>query len=144
MGVLCRNIAPNFKSQLRLINLAVVATVPIIEKYGLDSVLKPFITDLNTLATTGISVSLGGVTQMFKGALLAFLADNLASNELGEFKKSFSFSYRFCRTCLATHDSYSSCFTSDGFELRTNLNHIHWSCWLLFCHFPSLSLCLCL
>ena len=65
--------------------------MPIIEKYGLDSVLKPFITDLNTLATTGISLSVGGVARMFKGALLAFLADNLASNELGGFKKSFSF-----------------------------------------------------
>ena len=99
------NVAPKYRSQLRLINLAVVATVPIIEKYGLDSVLKPFITDLNTLATTGISLSVGGVALMFKGALLAFLADNLA---LGGFKKSFSFSYCFCRTCLATHDSYSS------------------------------------
>ena len=57
------NIAPKFRSQLKLINLAIVATVPIIEKYGLDYVLKPFIADLNTLATTvkaackGISVT---------------------------------------------------------------------------------------
>ena len=31
---------------------------------------------------------------MWKGALLAFLADNLAAHELGGFKESFSFAYR--------------------------------------------------
>lgn len=117
------NIPPQYRSQLKLINLAVVATVPIIEKYGLDDVLKPFIADLNILSTTGISTSLCGVPRIFKGALLAFLADNLASNDLGGFKKSFSFSFRFCRTCLATQETHSNHFTSDAFELRTNSNH---------------------
>ena len=40
------NIAPRYRSQLKAINLALVATVPIIEKYGLDKVLQPFISDL--------------------------------------------------------------------------------------------------
>ena len=38
--------------------------------------------------------------QLFKGGLLAFLADNLASNALGGFNFSFSMSFRYCRTCL--------------------------------------------
>ena len=76
------NIAPKFRLQLKLINLAIVATVPIIEKYGL----------------TGISVSVHGMPRQFKGVLLAFLADNLAANDLGGFKKSFSFSFCCCRT----------------------------------------------
>lgn len=117
------NIAPKFRSQLKLINLAIVATVPIIEKYGLDCVLKPFIADLNTLATTGISISVHGVPRQFKGALLAFLADNLAANDLGGFKKSFSFSFRCCRTCLVTRDTLTSSFTSSSFELRTENKH---------------------
>ena len=74
------NIAPKFRLQLKLINLAIVATVPIIEKYGL----------------TGISVSVHGMPRQFKGVLLAFLADNLAANDLGGFKKSFSFSFCCC------------------------------------------------
>ena len=79
------NISPKYRSQLRLINLAVVATVPIVEKYDLNEILQPFITDLNILSSTGISISVNGVKQTFKGALLSFLADNLASNDLGGF-----------------------------------------------------------
>ena len=75
-----------------MINLAVVARVPTgIEKHGLDKVLEPFIADLNSLTTIGITVSVHGVPRTFKGALLAFLADYLASNDLVGFKKSFSF-----------------------------------------------------
>ena len=115
------NIAPMYKVTAQ--SLAVVATVPTIEKHGLDKVLEPFLTDLNSLANMGISVSVHGVPRIFKGALLAFLADNLASNDIGGFKKSFSFSFRFCRTCLTTRDRFSSAFTSEQFELRTDSNH---------------------
>ena len=62
------NITPNFRSQLKLIYLAIVATLPIIEKYGIDCVLNPFIADLRTLATTGISIPVRGVPRQFKGA----------------------------------------------------------------------------
>ena len=117
------NITPKFRSQLKLINLSIVATVPIIEKYGLDCVLKPFIADLITLSTTGISIPVHGVPRQIKGSLLAFLADNLAANDLGGFKKSFSFSFRWCRTCLVTQRTFTSSFTSSGFELRTEDKH---------------------
>ena len=75
------------------------------------------------MATTGILLSVHDVPRTFKGALLAFLADNLASNEVGGFKKSFSFAFRSCRTCLVTNDSLSSAFVSDAFETRTETNH---------------------
>ena len=118
------NIAPKFRSQLKLINLSIVTTVPVIEKYGLDCILKPFIADLNTLATTGMSIYVHGSLRQFKGALLTFLTDNLAANDLGGFKKSFSFSFRCCRTCLVTQDTLTSSFTSSGFELRTEDKHL--------------------
>ena len=56
----------------------------------------------------------------FKGALLTFLADNLASNDLGGFKK-FLF---FCRTCLVTHDTLSSYFTSELYTNRDMNTHL--------------------
>ena len=118
------NIDPKYRSQLRLINLVIVAAVPIIEKHGLNKVLEPFIVDLNILSTKGINVSISGVEKNYKGALLSFLADNLASNDLGGFKKSFSFSFRSCRTCLATKESFRNSFTSEEFELRTETNHL--------------------
>ena len=94
------SITPKFISKLKLINLAIVATVPIIEKYGLECVLKPFISYLNTLATREISVPVHCVPREFRRALLAFLADNLAANNVGGFKKSFSFSFHWCQKCL--------------------------------------------
>ena len=70
-----------------MINLAIVATAPIIEKHGLDKILEPFLRDVNTLSTTGLSLHVCGVQRTFRGTLLAFLGDNLASNDLGGFKK---------------------------------------------------------
>ena len=65
------------------------------------------------LATQGVSVNANGTKRLFKGALLAFLGDNLASNALGGFKLSFSFSFRCCRTCLILRETISECHTSD-------------------------------
>ena len=47
-----------------------------------------------------------GIEQTYRGALLAFLADNLASHMLGGFKESFSFPLRICWTCVVTEDEY--------------------------------------
>ena len=41
-----------------------------IEMHGLDSILEPFLSDLNTLSSEGISVSVCGAPRIFKGALL--------------------------------------------------------------------------
>jgi len=84
------NIDPKFRSTLCVIHL-VVATPPVID-HGLDAIMEPFILDLKTLATDGIVSSVNGIERTFKGALLAFLADNLASHSIAGFKESFSFS----------------------------------------------------
>lgn len=117
------NIHPKYRSTLRAINLALVATVPIIERHGIDQILQPFISDINKLTTDGVTVSTKRGEHKFKGALLAFLADNLASNALGGFKLSFSFSFRSCRTCLVTNSNISANFLSSSMELRTKDNH---------------------
>jgi len=77
------NIRPYYRSQLKIINLAAVAPSPVIEKHSLDQVLQPYISDINTLASSEITVEMEGTLKTIKGPLLAFLADNLASNELG-------------------------------------------------------------
>ena len=117
------NIHPRFRSTYRAINLAILATKPVLEKHGIDAVLQPFFEDCNKLAKTGVSVSVKGANRVFKGALLAFLSDNLASNELGGFKMSFSFSFRCCRTCLVVHEDMSKEFNSDTVLLRELSNH---------------------
>ena len=76
------NIDPKFRSSLRVIHLAIAATVPVFEKHGIDMIMKPYVKDLHTLATEGIVVNVNGIERTFRGALLAFLADNLASHAL--------------------------------------------------------------
>ena len=51
------NVCPEYHSNLKAINLVVVATTPVIEKYCLNQILDPFMKDLNTLATTRVSVT---------------------------------------------------------------------------------------
>ena len=118
------NIPPKFRSTLRAINLAVCATRPVIEKHGINAILQPFIRDINTLSSTGITVTTArGGTRKFVGGLLCFVSDNLASNMLGGFKESFSFAYRFCRTCLATDKSFKQHFVSERFHARNDNSH---------------------
>ena len=59
------NIHPKYQSSLRVIHLLTAATVPVVEKYGLDEILQPFIGDLRILATEGVTFMKNGVEQTF-------------------------------------------------------------------------------
>ena len=116
------NIHSKYRSSLRVINLVIAATTPIITKHGLDLILQPFIHDLQTLATDGIVITTNGSEQTFYGALLMCLGDNLESNALGGFKESFSFTFRFCRTCYVTNTTYKTPCSAE-LELRSDDKH---------------------
>ena len=96
------NIQPFLRSSLKAIFLAAVAKSSTIKTNGIDAILRPFIDDLKEFSSSGITIDYGGTQEVWKGALIAFLADNLASHEIGGFKESFSFANRFCRSCMAT------------------------------------------
>ncbi len=117
------NLPPKFRSSLKCLFLFAVAKASDVKKYTTDAILAPFISDINTLATDGVTVTYCNRTLNFKGSLLAFLADNLASHAIGGFKESFSKTFRFCRNCLATRDKASKCFLSDAFTVRTTHEH---------------------
>lgn len=97
----------------------------VIEKHGLDSILEPFIRDLNILSSSGVSVEINGILHTFVGGLLCFLADNAASNAIGGFKESFSFAFCFCRTCMATRNSYHKEFVASAFCKRSDPDHMN-------------------
>ena len=118
------NLHPKFRSALKCIFLFAVAKTDDIRKYTPDAILSPFVSDINTLASTGVTITCStDCTRTFKGTLLAFLADNLASHAIGGFKESFSMAYRFCRSCMTTHAQAKSHFLSHIFPQRTPLNH---------------------
>ena len=116
------NIDPRYRSSLKLIRLLIAATVPIVERHGIDEVLQPFVLDL---AEEGVNVSTNSEIKTFRGGLLLCLGDNLGSNTLGGFKQSFSFSLRFCRTCYVTQDAYKSLSNPSQLELRSDDKHLH-------------------
>ena len=118
------NVHPKFRSRLRTINVAAVAKYQFIEKYGINAILRPFVEDLNKLSSSGVNVTVNGSTENYKGALLAFLADTLASHLLGGFKRSMSFAYRNCRTCMATSQTFREKFNSNDFQLRSTSMHL--------------------
>ena len=119
------NISPKHRSSLNVSQLFAIAKTSDIKKHGIDAVLKPFVEDLKKLSSDGIVVSLNsGTSHSFKGSLVAFLADNLASHTLGGFKESMAFAFRLCRKCMATKEQSQLHFHSSAFKLRTHDEHI--------------------
>ena len=90
------NVHPKLRLSLKAMYLVAIATVPIIENYGIDRILQPFIRDINKLTESGITVNIDGTDRTFHGALLAVIADTLASHQLGGFKGSMSWALRIC------------------------------------------------
>ena len=89
----------------------------------MNTVLKPLVDDINKLSSSGIEITRNGKKHIYKGALIAFLADNLASHNVGGFKQSMSFAKRFCQSCMATKEEACKKFKAEEFVLRTP--HMH-------------------
>lgn len=71
--------------------------------YGVDSLL-PFVDDLKKLHLNGINI-VNSQHYTFCGALIALLADNLATHSVGGFKECFSWAKRMCCSCVANMQS---------------------------------------
>ena len=117
------NIDPKCRSSLRVIHLLIQIQNQLLKKYGLDLILHPLIEDLNMIATQGITMLINGIERTFHGALLLCLGDNLGLNTLGGFKQSFSFAFRFCRTCYVTKSDYKSLSESSTVKLCSSEKH---------------------
>ena len=106
-------IRPHLRSTLRSIFVLAIGRVEDIKKYGIDAFLSPFVDDLHTLHLDGVSVVIDSQNYVFHGALIAFLADNLAAHLVGGFKESFSWAKRICRSCMATVPSIQISYCED-------------------------------
>lgn len=117
------NVRPQYRSTLKSIQLLAVGKYEHIVKYGIDYFMQPFVDDLKTLYSDGVTLSIGGTERVFYGGLLAFLADNLAAHLVGGFKQSMSFALRICRGCMITRDLSQSCFSEADCSLRSAESH---------------------
>lgn len=117
------NIRPQYRSSLKAIYLLGIALQQDIDRYGIDTFLKPFVEDLKRLYVDGITVSVDSKESTYYGALIAFLADTQAAHKVRGFKGSVSFAHRICRSCMATRDDTQSLFDESQFELRSPEQH---------------------
>ena len=121
------NIRPHFRSTYLSSYFVGVARSEDINHYGIDKFMLPFVDDLKTLYLDGVMSCNGTV---FRGALLAFLGDNLASHLVGGFKESISFALRICQSCMITNDQSANCFSEEQCTLRSPEAH-EYQCFLL-------------
>lgn len=123
---LLANIEPKYRSTLKCIQLIACVTVPDLQKYGYEMILKPFISDVNRLyevcyadikcivryyvyifVLQGVTMTIRGEKEFIRGGVLFLLADTLAAHSIGGFKVGVEFSLRKCRMCLATKEQLS-------------------------------------
>ena len=72
------------------INLVMILPATLISKYGYQSILQPFLEDLEKLETSGIKVAVEGRSTIFHSTLSMVIANNLAAQALGGFFCNFS------------------------------------------------------
>jgi len=119
------NIEQKYLSSLCNIHVAILCKSSLVKKYGLQKVLSPLIADICHLETTGIDIALKTQTKHVFGSLATVSADNLASHEIGGFRKCFS-SGRVCRFCMINYTDLSKYYseTQDNFPaLRVTKTH---------------------
>ena len=117
------NVRPIYRSTLKSIQLIAIGKHEDIMKYGIDEFMAPFVEDIKTLYCNGLTISVGGRDHVFHGALLAFLADNLAAHLVGGFKQSMSFALRICRGCMITRELSQKYVLESDCIMRTPENH---------------------
>ncbi|XP_071812827.1 uncharacterized protein [Apostichopus japonicus] len=98
------NVEPKYRSSVNHIQLVWLCKSSLMKKYGLDTIIKPLMDDLNILEEHGIQVNVHGVEHKFYGSVCSVIADNLASHFIGGFTESFS-GFRVCRFCMCTSES---------------------------------------
>ncbi|XP_011883997.1 PREDICTED: uncharacterized protein LOC105571135 [Vollenhovia emeryi] len=117
------NIPPEVRSTQNTVQLLAIVKTEYLKKGGLQKVLEPFITDIITLQTQGITVNVTEQEKkVFKGSLLFCAGDTPASALMGGFKESVS-AYRPCRQCMTTKHNWKTNFSEDNFMLRDYATH---------------------
>lgn len=124
--LIVRNLPAKFLSKLDNMYLVASCDSTIIDKYGTNCLLKPFIHDLRMLETNGIQVKLMNENNIeeeitLKGTLVNVAFDNLDGNMIFGFVKSFSARF-YCRICFC-HRSSCQENTKEVPEKIRNIQH---------------------
>jgi hypothetical protein len=117
------NLSPKLRSSLKVIQLTTIVRHSILQDYGIDKILEPFMESVMKLEEDeGISITVQGVQHNIRGTISLVCADNLASWSLGGYKALAS-ALRKCRFCMAVAEDMASKFLSEEFQPRTRITH---------------------
>lgn len=90
------NIRPQFRSSLKAYYVLAIAKHEDVVTYGIDNLLTP-VEELKSLyILEGVGIEVNKNRRTLYGALLDFLADDLAAHLVGGFKGSMSFALCIC------------------------------------------------
>lgn len=99
------NIRPMYRSTTHTIQLLSIAKTADLKQYGIDSLLTPITQEINSLAKDdGHCFNIHGQPRHFRGGLLLWTGDTLASQYMGGYKEGVGGALRFCRNCMATRE----------------------------------------
>jgi len=108
------NLLNAYRSRVSSINLLCAVETSLVNSYGLNEFLKPIVEDVKKLQQ-GVELPDG---KNIKETALAFSGDNLASNEMGNFKCGFT-AFKCCRRCNSTHNQIQCTVVDDVSLWRT-------------------------
>jgi hypothetical protein len=97
------NLPPEWRSNLRSIQLLAIVNSDLLKKYGAKKLLQPFLDDLQKLEC-GIDFEVRGKCQKWHGFIINCVGDMPASNFIGGFKISAS-AHLPCRICFISQDN---------------------------------------
>ena len=109
------NIPFKFRSRLQLIHLLSIFYFEQTAFYNLNTMLRPIIEELKRLEE-GVEIQVKGTKTTIFGTLIAVVAENLASHQIGGFKSGFSKGFRKCRTCLGIDHEIQNYFSDSQIE----------------------------
>ena len=112
------SLAPKYHSQLRHIYLVLMVRYQFQQKYGYAEILKPVISHLNELASTGVTVYVDGKELTYHAILATVSCDNLTAHALAGFSSCFN-SGRICRQCMAHYSEIQEKFSESDFVIRS-------------------------
>lgn len=116
------NLDPKHRSCLRHIHLLSIFLNKHVKTYGINFLLKPIIEELKLLED-GVDMNIKGRVVKIFGTLALLTADNLASHEVGGFKKGFARGKRLCRHCLTTNEETQYIFEDRKLIPRDRESH---------------------
>lgn len=111
-----------YRSQLKMLHLALIAKYADVQRHGMEIVLRPLLAELNALQDKGLSVMYEGKEVCVKVVVLAFCGDNLSMHRLGGFSCNFAHG-SVCRFCMAQIGNISSITREDMCQIRSKELH---------------------